>query len=1083
MDVSKKIVCNGLVVLIFITLITYTSCGVDIKDVARNLSEDVKQIKNNELGVPFILKLYNNFMHAPGNADVLEHVKYMAHKLESKINNVFVTLDIAKSMVQHTSTSKDITSLPSLVAPCSLSDSEKFNIRFDIEKIKKHMGMNSTAVKRQYFISDSEVRKTLYSPFSPCNECEETIIWDNYIKRNVYQPKNIVLILDIGGSLGLSQLYLIKNIAKRVISLLNTVDRIALLTIGSNYTYFKSGCDSKESDTSNLKLANISHIRSLNNYIDSIAADSGATNHLLGIQKALEIVSNERALIRDETIMILYISRGLLSSLMEPKSVLATIAEFTDNNNISLVINTCAVIADFRPIMYEPQFLRDMAEQNYTKYGIHYKPNLFRKIGLMLTVNSTKSVPFICFQPNIIVYIRKNVSLPNRDPVSGDLVVSFTKGWTLQGSIYMFGTDVYFSSLVEDLIYYSSNQEYSYAFLMDLEGKMLIHPSFFKPSTVSHDLLYVDIKNFEKISDIEVLRRRLLVEGKGSHKSSKNNGTDLVSYTWNRVGDYYVVCIVVNIKYGPPNRPYRHIRFQSPSENKFLYHNLEDYKLCRHLNLLATIDVNSLYLSTSCFQSPFVASRTTQDKLIIQGYLAYLKDDTRLLANPGLKEEIRDEVSALSHVLDFLRKKHLSSVMSKFVVRRYASSYNGVLQMFPGSVLKPGLQPTKRPWFLKALRHRGKVVFIPPYLDKGGAGYIVTIAYATSQLVVAMDVTYGYMFKLLLNHMSICLDANITCFLIDDQGYIIYHPGLMDVSGARSVVEQQHIVHKESHVSNDILNHKYFIQKLLCNNYIDNTIQRYYRLNTSFTDVLVNFAPVERCVTYRITSVPNTNIFIGVVNASCDFVTTFCPCSIVDRLCLNCNRMEQKECECPCECPLDDGTDTCKSENTKKNMTDNPPCTWYTEDTSLESSFTIDTESELEPCFPISCQAEKSYLSCLGLIGCEWCRYDMDRNYLRKPFCASISTCFNGVFDTTTSYTGDISSDSEYSPMGPILGSIIAMCVLFILLFFCYRSYTNPLTERLYLSSTQDQLRMSDLNVNDNYHDLGNHRDKLPAGR
>lgn len=25
----------------------------------------------------------------------------------------------------------------------------------------------------------------------------------------------------------------------------------------------------------------------------------------------------------------------------------------------------------------------------------------------------------------------------------------------------------------------------------------------------------------------------------------------------------------------------------------------------------------------------------------------------------------------------------------------------------------------------------------------------------------------------------------------------------------------------------------------------------------------------------------------------------------VDRLCLNCNQMEQIVCECPCECPLD----------------------------------------------------------------------------------------------------------------------------------------------------------------------------------
>lgn len=494
--------------------------------------------------------------------------------------------------------------------------------------------------------------------------------------------------------------------------------------------------------------------------------------------------------------------------------------------------------------------------------------------------------------------------------------------------------------------------------------------------------------------------------------------------------------------------------------------------------LLIFSDVASLYLSTSCFQSPFAASRTIQDRLTSQGYLAYLKDDTRLLANPGLKDGVRDEVSMLSHVLDFLRKKQISSPTSKYIVRRYASSYTGVLQMFPGTVLRQGLQPTKRPWFLKALHHKEEVILIPPYLDKGGAGYIVTVAYATSQLVVAIDFTYGYILKLLLSHVPACLNEKITCFLIDDQGYVVYHPNLMNMNGVRPVVEQQHIVHKESLVSNDILNHKHFIRKMLCNNYSDNTIQRYYRLNTSFTDVLVNFVPGEHCVTYKITSIPHTNIFIGVVNASCDFLATFCPCSIVDRLCLNCNRMEQKECECPCECPLDDENNVCE-DTSYSNMTNNPPCTGYIDESSFETNFIVDSENQLDSCFPVSCQSQKLYLDCLGLVGCEWCRYDMDGNYLRKPFCGTVNTCFNGFFDITTSYTENISVDFEYSPVGPILGSIIAMCILFILLFICYRSYTNPLTERLYLSSTQDQLRMSDLNINDTFHDLGNHRDKL----
>ena len=53
------------------------------------------------------------------------------------------------------------------------------------------------------------------------------------------------------------------------------------------------------------------------------------------------------------------------------------------------------------------------------------------------------------------------------------------------------------------------------------------------------------------------------------------------------------------------------------------------------------------------------------------------------------------------------------------------------------------------------------------------------------------------------------------------------------------------------------------------------------------------------------THIPGTNAFIGIVNHTCETATAFCPCSMVDRLCLNCNRMEQNECECPCECPLE----------------------------------------------------------------------------------------------------------------------------------------------------------------------------------
>lgn len=86
----------------------------------------------------------------------------------------------------------------------------------------------------------------------------------------------------------------------------------------------------------------------------------------------------------------------------------------------------------------------------------------------------------------------------------------------------MLGTDIYFSNIVEDITYYSSNQQYTYAFLTDLQGRVLVHPSILRPSVVSHQLSFVDIKYIETVPDIELLRTKMLSEVKGNFITSNN---------------------------------------------------------------------------------------------------------------------------------------------------------------------------------------------------------------------------------------------------------------------------------------------------------------------------------------------------------------------------------------------------------------------------------------------------------------------------------------------------------------------------------------------------------------------------------
>lgn len=96
-------------------------------------------------------------------------------------------------------------------------------------------------------------------------------------------------------------------------------------------------------------------------------------------------------------------------------------------------------------------------------------------------------------------------------------------------------------------------------------------------------------------------------------------------------------------------------------------------------------------------------------------------------------------------------------------------------------------------------------------------------------------------------------------------------------------------------VASDLLNHDSFVLKKACHRYWDRTIQRFYQLNLTLNDqwvdrngapdppvpVLTNLVHGEHCIRYQIVAIQGTNLFVGVVNQTCDMATAFCPCSTV----------------------------------------------------------------------------------------------------------------------------------------------------------------------------------------------------------
>lgn len=82
------------------------------------------------------------------------------------------------------------------------------------------------------------------------------------------------------------------------------------------------------------------------------------------------------------------------------------------------------LITESKPILYETDFLRDIAEQNYSKYNITYTRNVHRKSGFMLIINSTESIGFAVtrffnnFNPTATFIKDRNISLPVWDAIS-----------------------------------------------------------------------------------------------------------------------------------------------------------------------------------------------------------------------------------------------------------------------------------------------------------------------------------------------------------------------------------------------------------------------------------------------------------------------------------------------------------------------------------------------------------------------------------------------------------------------------------------------------------------------------------------
>ncbi|XP_059416238.1 VWFA and cache domain-containing protein 1-like isoform X2 [Carassius carassius] len=648
-----------------------------------------------------------------------------------------------------------------------------------------------------------------------------------------------------------------------------------------------------------------------------------------------------------------------------------------------------------------------------------------------------------------------------------------------------------------------------------MNGYTLMHPSLTRPYLMTEAPLHTDIIHYENIPGFAAVRQNILSLPLGSQVIAVPVNSSLswhmnrlrdpnrdaynVSYAWKLVQDTsFILCIV----YVQPEIPVKQLKnLNTAPSSKLLYHRLDllgQPSSCLHFKQLATVESPTVMLSAGSFSSPYEHLSQPETKRMVEHYTAYLSDNTRLIANPGLKSSVRNEVMATSHVTDEWMSLMEMSSLNCYIVRRYIATPNGVLRIYPGSLMDKAFDPTRRRWYLHAVANPGLITFTGPYLDVGGAGYVVTISHtihaSSSQkasgytvAVMGIDFTLRYFYKVLLDLLPICNQDKgnkIRCFIMEDRGYLVAHPTLIDPKG-HAPAEQQHITHKEPLVANDILNHPNFVKKNLCNSFSDRTVQRFYKFNTSIVGDLTNLVHGSHCSKYRLTRIPGTNAFAGIVNETCDSLA-FCACSTVDRLCLNCHRMEQNECECPCECPLEVNECTGNLTNAENR---NPSCDVHQEPLSL-TVIEPSLQDTLPQCINSRCSQRFTSSDCFGVLDCEWCMVDSDgKTHLDKPYCALQKECFGGIVGAKSPYVDGLGIlDEELAslnmiksaPVGPVAGGIMGCIMVLVLAVYAYRHQIHRRSHQHMspLATQEMSVRMSNLDNERDDRDDDSHEDR-----
>lgn len=578
-------------------------------------------------------------------------------------------------------------------------------------------------------------------------------------------------------------------------------------------------------------------------------------------------------------------------------------------------------------------------------------------------------------------------------------------GGNLKGVV---GVDLTIEDLVSDVAYFNAG-EYSFAFVTDDVGTVLMHPLLPTPQFASADAIQLDLSQLETGSAFRTNVRNPMVAGQNgsyamtltralSRGDARTEGVaqKALPYTF-----YYAPIASSNLRVAialaNTDVSLRTISGTGAlsAADASIYHRIDlastsNSAKCNQVGQIATKEATTWKLAPDAFKSPALYLEVPETTADVNMWENWVKG---VVSSPPLdlldKDAVKRDIIA-SNVggAHWLSTVSGADSVAGYTVWRYFGSSNGVFRMFPGSPSKPLYNPMQRPWYSRALTNKGSNAISTPYEDANGAGTVITLSKAVLANtgvartnddapagVLGMDFTLGLFWQLMVDNTG-CSDTlkdgsnTVTCFVMDESGYVVVHPDFISSTTPAARLSDTWIGEMYPKLAEKLLDVSApVLSSHTCNAFETVEQNLFYTSQTRGSD---GASGTLSCgAKYTLSVIPSTNTYLVAVSDasgySCLKTSSACYCG---------SGSSSNLCKCPGSSPLT--FNTCATTFTLTSAQQAAPTCPPPPVTREFVSNVVPASSSMAKCFATSCSDQTKFLDCYGRVGCNWCEFGND---------------------------------------------------------------------------------------------------------